>query len=53
MRIQAANAVNHVREAEDFHVDATLDGIDQGGNRGDGELLGGTAEDMEARYREK
>jgi len=28
MLIQAANAANHIREAERFHVDAKLDGVD-------------------------
>ena len=54
MLIQAANAVNHVREAERFHVDATLEGVDHAAvvDEMDG-LLGGIAEDMEARYRDK
>ncbi|MEF8778010.1 MAG: dihydrolipoyl dehydrogenase [Natronomonas sp.] len=54
MLIQAANAVNHVRDAGQFHVDATFEGIDQAAvvNEMD-ELLGGIADDMEARYRDK
>ncbi|MEF8824910.1 MAG: dihydrolipoyl dehydrogenase [Halapricum sp.] len=54
MLIQAANAVNHVRDAERFHVDATLDGVDHAAVVDEmDDLLGGIAEDMEARYREK
>ncbi|MBX0298072.1 dihydrolipoyl dehydrogenase family protein [Haloarcula nitratireducens] len=54
MLIQAANAVNHVRAAEQFHVDATLNGIDHAAVVDEmDDLLGGIAEDMEARYREK
>jgi len=54
MLIQAANAANHVREAERFHVDATIDGIDHAAVVDEmDDLLGGIAEDMEARYREK
>jgi mycothione reductase len=54
MLIQAANAVNHVRDAEQFHVDATLNGIDHAAVVDEmDDLLGGIAEDMEARYREK
>ena len=54
MLIQAANAVNHVRDAEQFHVDATLDGVDHAAVVDEmDDLLGGIAEDMEARYREK
>ena len=54
MLIQAANAVTHVREAERFHVDATLDGIDHAAVVDEmDDLLGGVAEDMEARYRER
>ncbi|WP_265108555.1 dihydrolipoyl dehydrogenase family protein [Halosolutus halophilus] len=54
MLIQAANAVNHVRDAERFHVDASLEGIDWEAvvDEMDG-LLGGIAEDMAQRYREK
>ncbi|ELZ17113.1 dihydrolipoyl dehydrogenase family protein [Natrinema limicola] len=54
MLIQAANAVNHVRDAERFHVDATLNGIDHAAVVDEmDDLLGGIAEDMEDRYREK
>ncbi|MCU4718116.1 dihydrolipoyl dehydrogenase family protein [Halapricum hydrolyticum] len=54
MLIQAANAVNHVRAAEQFHVDATLNGIDHAAVVDEmDDLLGGIAEDMEARYRDK
>jgi dihydrolipoamide dehydrogenase len=54
MLIQAANAVTHVREAERFHVDASLDGVDHAAVVEEmDELLGGIAEDMAARYREK
>ncbi|MFB6161652.1 MAG: NAD(P)/FAD-dependent oxidoreductase [Haloferacaceae archaeon] len=54
MLIQAANAVNHVREAERFHVDATLDGVDHAAAVDEmDDLLGGLAEGMEASYREK
>lgn len=54
MLIQAANAVNHVRDAERFHVDATLEGVDHAAVVDEmDELLGGIAGDMEARYREK
>ncbi|MFC6942800.1 dihydrolipoyl dehydrogenase [Salinirubellus sp. GCM10025818] len=54
MLIQAANAVNHVREAERFHVEATLDAVDHAAVVDEmDDLLGGIAEDMESRYREK
>jgi len=54
MLIQAANAVNHVRDAGKFHVDATLDGVDHAAVVDEmDDLLGGIAEDMESRYREK
>jgi len=54
MLIQAANAVNHVRDAERFHVDATLDGVDHAAVVDEmDDLLGGIAADMEARYRER
>ncbi|MEF8914816.1 MAG: FAD-dependent oxidoreductase, partial [Natronomonas sp.] len=54
MLIQAANAANHVREADRFHVDATIDGIDYAAVVDEmDDLLGGIAEGMEARYREK
>ncbi|RZV06066.1 dihydrolipoamide dehydrogenase [Natrinema hispanicum] len=53
MLIQAANAVNHVRGAERFHVDATLNGIDHAAVVDEmDDLLGGIAEDMKDRYRE-
>lgn len=54
MLIQSANAVNAVREAEKFHVDASLDGIDYATVVDEmDDQLGGIARDMEARYREK
>jgi len=54
MLIQAANAVNHVRDAERFHVDATLEGVDHAAVVDEmDDLLGGIAGDMESRYREK
>jgi len=54
MLIQAATAANRVREAERFHVDATLDGVDRAAVVDEMDaLLGGIAEDMEERYREK
>jgi mycothione reductase len=54
MLIQAANAANAVRDAEKFHVDATLDGIDHSTITDEmDDLLSGIAEGMEARYREK
>lgn len=54
MLIQAAHVANHVREAERFHVDATLNGIDHAAVVDEmDDLLGGIAEDMEGRYREK
>jgi dihydrolipoamide dehydrogenase len=54
MLIQAANAVNHVRAAERFHVDATLEGVDYAAVVDEmDELLGGIAAGMEERYREK
>ena len=54
MLIQAANAVNHVHDAERFHVDATLDGVDHAAVVDEmDDLLGGIAADMEARYRER
>lgn len=53
MLIQAANAVNHVREAEQFHVDATLNGVDHAAVVDEmDELLGGIAAGMADRYRE-
>lgn len=54
MLIQAANAVNHVRDVDRFHVDATLDGVDHAAVVDEmDDLLAGIAADMEARYREK
>ena len=54
MLIQAANAVNHVHDAERFHVDATLEGIDWDAVVDEmGDLLGGVAEDLKRRYRER
>ena len=54
MLIQAANAADRVREAERFHVDATVNGTDHAAVVDEmDDLLGGIAEDMEARYRKK
>ena len=54
MLIQAASAVHDVRAAERFHVDATLEGVDHAATVEEmDDLLGGIAEDMAARYREK
>jgi dihydrolipoamide dehydrogenase len=54
MVIQAANAVNHVRDADMFHVDATLEGIDWETVVDEMDaLLGEIADDMAERYREK
>ena len=54
MLIQAANAANRVREADRFHVDATVDDIDHAAVVDEmSDLLGGIADDMGARYREK
>ena len=54
MLIQAANAVTHVREAERFHVDARLDGVDHAAVVEEmDDVLSGVASDMESRYREK
>jgi len=54
MLIQAANAVTHVREAERFHVDATIDRIDHAAIVDEmDDLLGGIATEMEAGYRER
>jgi mycothione reductase len=54
MLIQAANAVNDIRDAGRFHVDATVDGIDHAAVVDEmDDLLGGIAEGMEERYREK
>jgi dihydrolipoamide dehydrogenase len=54
MLIQAANAVNDVRAAERFHVDATLAGVDYAAVVDEmDELLGGIAAGIEDRYREK
>jgi len=53
MVIQAANAANSVREAERFHVDATVDAVDHAAVVDEmDDLLGGIAADMAARYRE-
>jgi dihydrolipoamide dehydrogenase len=53
MLIQAANAVNDVRAADRFHVDATLESVDHAAVVDElAELLGGIADDMAARYRE-
>lgn len=54
MLIQAANAANHVRAADQFHIDATIERIDHAAVVDDmDDLLGGIAANMEARYREK
>ena len=54
MLIQSANAANHVRKAERFHVDTTLDGIDTAAVVDEmDDLLGGLAENMETNYRQK
>jgi dihydrolipoamide dehydrogenase len=54
MLIQAATAANDVREAERFHLDATLDGVDFAAIVDEmDETLSGLAEGMEASYREK
>jgi mycothione reductase len=54
MLIQAANAVNGVREAEKFHVDATFEAVDHAAVVDEmDDLLGGIAEWMEGQYREK
>ncbi len=53
MLIQAANAANGVRDAERFHVDATVEAVDYAAVVDEmDDLLGGIAEDMAARYRE-
>jgi len=54
MLIQAANAANHVRDAEKFFLDASLDGVDYEAIIDDmDETLGPIAEGMEERYRQK
>ncbi|WP_336328777.1 dihydrolipoyl dehydrogenase [Halovenus sp. HT40] len=54
MLIQAATAANHVRDAEEFFLDATLDGVDFEAIVDDmDETLSGLADGMEERYREK
>ncbi len=54
MVIQEANAVNAVREAGQFHVDATLEGWDHATVVAEmDDLLGGLAEGMKESYREK
>jgi len=54
MLIQAANAANSVHDAGRFHVDATLEEVDHAAVVDEmDDLLGGIAEDMESRYREK
>lgn len=54
MLIQAATAANHVREAERFFLDASLDGVDYGAIVDDmDETLSPLAAGMEERYREK
>ncbi len=54
MLIQAATAANHVREADQFFVDATLEDIDYAAVIDDmDETLSPLAEGMEERYEEK
>ncbi|MFC7132006.1 MULTISPECIES: dihydrolipoyl dehydrogenase family protein [Salinibaculum] len=54
MLIQAATAANHVREAERFHLDATLSGVDFAAIVDEmDETLSGLADGMEDSYREK
>jgi len=54
MLIQAANAATSVREAGQFHVDATLDGIDHRAVADEmDETLSGLADKKEAGFREK
>ena len=54
MVIQAAVAADHVRDADQFHVDATLNDVDFGAVIDDmAETLGPIAEEMEERYRAK
>jgi dihydrolipoamide dehydrogenase len=54
MLVQAAGAVHDVRAADRFHVDATFEGVDHTAIVDEmDDLLGGIAEDMAARYREK
>jgi mycothione reductase len=54
MLIQAATAANHVRDAEKFYLDASLDGVDFASIVDDmDETLSALADGMEANYREK
>jgi len=54
MLIQAATAANHVREAGDFYLDASLDGIDFAAVVDDmDETLSALAEGMDDSYRDK
>jgi len=54
MVIQAANAVNNVRDAGQFHTEATVGGTDYAAIIDEmDETLGGLAEGMESQYREK
>jgi mycothione reductase len=54
MLIQAANAVSDVRRASDFHVDATVEDVDYEAVVDEmDDLLGGIAEDMADRYRQR
>jgi dihydrolipoamide dehydrogenase len=54
MLIQAATAANHVREAERFNLDASLDGVDFAAIVDDmDETLSPIADGMAQRYREK
>jgi dihydrolipoamide dehydrogenase len=54
MLIQAATAANHVRDAEKFHLDATLDGVDFEAIVADmDESLSALADGMDDSYQEK
>jgi dihydrolipoamide dehydrogenase len=54
MLIQAATAATHVREADRFFLDATLEDVDYGAIVDDMDAtLSGLAEGMEERYRDK
>jgi dihydrolipoamide dehydrogenase len=54
MLIQAATAANHVREADQFFLDATLDDVDYAAIIDDmDETLAPISEGMDERYREK
>ncbi|MDH5020319.1 dihydrolipoyl dehydrogenase family protein [Halobacterium rubrum] len=54
MLIQAADAISDVRAAGKFHVDASVHGVDHAAVVDEmDDLLGGIADGMEERYREK